>query len=215
MSLLGRYMHHVSRTHNNNNNNMMTIATTCTLMSKRKFFPMPTNWYSWLRDIFNKKDTDRLKKIGPDRACGEWIVRNGGRVKFLNHSSYTEKYGFLPQGDRNTGHKVVAVDAMGVEITERGLDHLEGLTELEMLKLNGCTQIYSLRCLKHVSNTIKYLDIGNCTNITDISPALQCSSLEVMVLTNSLHTKDRHTQIDNMKNGLPKCKIVDETVDTT
>ena len=40
-------------------------------------------------------------------------------------------------------------------------------------------------------------------------------ALEVMVITNSLHTKDRHTQIDNMKNELPKCKIVDETVDTT
>ena len=49
----------------------------------------------WIIDGFNLVDKSRVKEVGPDRAAAEWIVRNGGKIKFDNLSDVFSDYNAL------------------------------------------------------------------------------------------------------------------------
>lgn len=41
-------------------------------------------------------DDDRIKEIGPNLACAEWLMKNGGRVKWKGCKEYVSHYDCLP-----------------------------------------------------------------------------------------------------------------------
>ena len=55
------------------------------------------------------------------RAAAEWIVRNGGKVKFSNSITWLSNYVTLPYGRQL---QVTAIDGSGVALTSSGLQHL-------------------------------------------------------------------------------------------
>merc|ERR1712080_46948 len=166
------------------------------------------SFYNWLIDVFNRRDESRLKEIGPDRAAAEWIIRNGGKIKFASSHSWMENYASLPGGSRDTGHRLVGIDAQGVSLTNIGLMHLEGLTQLQDLNLSSCQHISDLGYLKVVSESLQHLNIGNCPSICDVSPLVNLINLRSLVLTGTLGGDKRQEVIDNLTKRLPDCNIV-------
>lgn len=80
--------------------------------------------YYWLKVVFNKVDESRLKAYGPDRVCSEWLIRNGGKVKFLDSKDYSSDYDEL---QRYQGVRYIdEVDATEAAITHHGFDHFIG-----------------------------------------------------------------------------------------
>ncbi|XP_065682196.1 ATP synthase subunit s, mitochondrial isoform X2 [Hydra vulgaris] len=123
-------------------------------------------FYSWLIEVFNSPNEERIKQFGPDRAAAEWIIRNGGKVKFESHITWSTSYSTLS----NSCTKLVAIDGSNIALTSNGLRHLKGLNYLTDLLLRKCHNITFLDSLEEVSASLKHLDISYCESITDISP---------------------------------------------
>lgn len=41
-------------------------------------------------------DDDRIKEIGPDLACAEWLMKNGAKVRWKGCKEYVHHYDCLP-----------------------------------------------------------------------------------------------------------------------
>lgn len=41
----------------------------------------------------------RIDEIGPDRACAEWLMRNGALVKWKGQNAFLTSYDNLPRDD--------------------------------------------------------------------------------------------------------------------
>lgn len=44
----------------------------------------------------SRVDDKRIAEVGPDRACAEWLMRNGAFVKWTNDSEFLKDYNLLP-----------------------------------------------------------------------------------------------------------------------
>nr|CAD7567203.1 unnamed protein product [Timema californicum] len=66
-------------------------------------------------------DSDRIKEVGPDRACAEWLMKNGAFVKWENESDFLKNYDCLPPEDDR--RHIVEVDATEASITYLGFAH--------------------------------------------------------------------------------------------
>lgn len=72
--------------------------------------------------MFNKPDPDRIQKLGPDRACAEWVLRNGGRVVWADGKT-TADYNLLPSEEQKVP-KISEIDATDSGISHYGFPHL-------------------------------------------------------------------------------------------
>lgn len=71
---------------------------------------------------FHRVDESRIKDVGPDRACAEWLLRCGALVKWRNMESWTKDYNSLPvSGGRLL--KVEEIDATDSAIMHIGFPH--------------------------------------------------------------------------------------------
>merc|ERR1712048_418913 len=101
-----------------------------------------SGWMTWLNNIFNKRDMERLREVGPDRAAAEWVIRNGGCVQFKNSVGWQQDMQMVNMLGRKS--PLVAIDALGNSITESGLDHLMGLEHLHTVNFNGCRYLHTM-----------------------------------------------------------------------
>lgn len=72
--------------------------------------------------MFNKPDPDRIKALGPDRACAEWVLRNGGKVVWADGHKLGD-YNLLPP-DNQKVPKIVEIDGTESSISHYGFPHL-------------------------------------------------------------------------------------------
>ncbi|XP_057316275.1 ATP synthase subunit s, mitochondrial-like [Hydractinia symbiolongicarpus] len=180
--------------------NGLLKSTASSLLSRRLF-------YSWLIEVFNTKDVQRVKKVGPDRAASEWILRNGGKVKFSSSITWISNYG----GSGGGSMELVGIDANGVALTNSGLQHLVGLKYLRYLSLHGCKHITDLEHLTEVADTLEYLDIGNCTGLSDVTPVGSLLKLQTLIMTGTLGGIKRKEVLKTLHQKLPSCNIIDDT----
>ena len=78
-----------------------------------------------------------LDEVGPDRACAEWLLKNGAAVKWATSERYLKDYNALPlSGIREL--KIQEVDATDAAIMEIGFPYFNGLEHFEKLVLKNC-----------------------------------------------------------------------------
>ena len=70
----------------------------------------------------SRVDHARVKEVGADRAAAEWVLRNGGKVKFIVFKNWTTDYNRIPAESAS----VEAIDVSGVHVMDIGLEHLGG-----------------------------------------------------------------------------------------
>lgn len=75
--------------------------------------------------MFNKPDPDRIKLLGPDRACAEWVLRNGGKVVWTNGIECSD-YNLLPPENQKQ-LQVAELDGTDSGISHYGFPHLSKL----------------------------------------------------------------------------------------
>lgn len=64
----------------------------------------------------------RIKEVGPDIACAEWLLRNGASVKWKNSTTYSNDYNSLVSNVDMT-KKIHGVDATDSGISHDGFPH--------------------------------------------------------------------------------------------
>lgn len=73
-------------------------------------------------------DHKRIEEVGPDRACAEWLLKNGAAVKWKEDGAYLADYNALPDLEQPRKH-IQAVDATNSAISHIGFPHFSESTD--------------------------------------------------------------------------------------
>lgn len=80
------------------------------------------NFWEYVNMMFNKPDPKRIELVGPDRACAEWVLRNGGKVVWADGKTLAD-YNILPPEDKGVPN-VMEIDGTDSSISHYGFAHL-------------------------------------------------------------------------------------------
>ena len=58
------------------------------------------------------------------RAAAEWILRNGGSVRFAGFEKPIQDYNILPMGPKTNNYHLEVINARNISLTDNGLEHL-------------------------------------------------------------------------------------------
>lgn len=167
------------------------------------------NFYVWLNKVFNARDEQRLKLFGPDRTCAEWILRNGGIVKFVNEDVYTVNYNNLPP----EGYPVFLqeVDASNSSIAHYGFNHFDNCKYLNKFIMNNCSYILddAIPNLRYLQNSLVSLQISSCLNITDngLKSMPTMNKLKTLMISNLPYVKNKEEIVKELQRKLNNCHV--------
>lgn len=168
------------------------------------------NFWQWLNIVFNSIDEDRIKLLGPDRTCAEWLLRNGASVKWTTSDEYLKDYNMLPS--ENTSVHIKEVDATDSSISHYGFPHFSGCKHIDKIILHKCTYLENpaLPLLSSIHQSLKYLQVSSCGNITEIglSSLTKLDHLETLIVGDLPYLKDKEGILKKLNEELPKCKIL-------
>ncbi|GJQ65942.1 hypothetical protein Trydic_g4040 [Trypoxylus dichotomus] len=165
--------------------------------------------WQWINIIFNKVDEERRKLVGPDRTCAEWILRNGGQVKWLGNPEYLADYNQLPP--EGTKLHIQEVDATGSSIMHYGFPHFEGCKHIEKIIFHDCGYLYdqALDMMKPIDKTLTNLQVSKCGNITEEGLLYLggLNGLKILLMYDLPYVKDKEKILTALKQKLPNCKV--------
>lgn len=172
------------------------------LLAKRNFF-------AYFRVAFNSVDADRLKEVGPDRLCAEWLLKNGGSVKFAGKNLVSD-YNSLGATDssRRSIEEVHAVDASIMAI---GFDHLKGCKQIKKIELTRCKHLENeaLQKLDVVKDSLTELKVADCFNVSDsgLEALGQLNKLSKLEVSGVPYVEDIDKVRSLLQSKLPGCDI--------
>lgn len=79
------------------------------------------SFWLWLNKMFNQPDADRIKQVGANRACAEWLLRNGAAVKWVGNMGTSKDYNALPTD--GSSPLICEIDASDSSISHYGFEH--------------------------------------------------------------------------------------------
>ncbi|XP_057663886.1 ATP synthase subunit s, mitochondrial isoform X1 [Diorhabda carinulata] len=165
--------------------------------------------FYWINLQFNALDIDRIKKLGPDRTCAEWILRNGGSVKFMNFTEYSSDYNELPPEE--TIVKLKEVDASHTNIMHCGFEHFKGCKYIDTLIFHKCFYVNdeALVSLHYLKSSLKKLKVSCCPSVTDkgVSSLAGLKHLSSLNLCELQSVQKLDETIEKLKSSLPNCKL--------
>ncbi|KAL0269674.1 UNVERIFIED_CONTAM: hypothetical protein PYX00_007324 [Menopon gallinae] len=137
-----------------------------TITNHRNFF-----FWTWFYNLFNSIDHDRLEKIGPDRNCAEWILKNGGSVKFKIQNEIITDYTELPpEASALANDQLIEIYCKGASINDYGFPHFKGCHHISKISFISCKLIGDTgleRLQLYLKNSLRHLVIQSCHTITD------------------------------------------------
>lgn len=123
--------------------------------------------WQYVCQAFNRVDVQRLKAVGPDRMCAEWVLKNGGGVRFREspHVLHSD-YNTLP-AENNKVH-VLEIDATKASIMSIGFEHLKDCNHIQKMILDSCKYLddEAVSKLKYIDKSLVELKIDRCRNIS-------------------------------------------------
>lgn len=165
--------------------------------------------YGFITHAFNAIDEERLKIVGPDRLCAEWILKNGGSIKFTNNDLYTN-YNELPE--ENTTLFIKKIDASYTGINGLGLTHLDGCTQIECIVFHKCDKLENkaINKLEFVKNSLRMLQISSIRSVKDsgLRSISKLIKLEKLICFNLPRVKNMEQVEKELKSALPQCDIM-------
>lgn len=168
--------------------------------------------FYWLTIIFNRVDQERIRSVGPDRACAEWLLRNGASVRWKGFSKHLSDYNSLPVESDETRYYIQAVDATDSAITHVGFPHFVGCRYIDEIKLIRCFYLYNgaLPFLSAVKDTLTTLEIKDCESITDngVRSLKKLTNLKTLKLSGMPYLEDKNLLKKELADALPDCTIV-------
>lgn len=126
--------------------------------------------------------------LGNELAAAHFIVHRGGAVKFHGEKKWIQQDA---DGDYKlprfyeSGKVLEAIDFSGTNIYYEGLVNFRGLQNVQWLSFNNCKNIDDW-CVDRISamfkDTVVYLDLRNCTEITHRGLCALYKMLELKIL---------------------------------
>ncbi|XP_045472210.1 ATP synthase subunit s, mitochondrial-like [Harmonia axyridis] len=160
---------------------------------------------------FNQVDHERKKLVGPDRICAEWILKNGGAIRWLGDKEYITDYNLLPP--ERTKKFLEAMDATNSSISHQGFSHFLGCKNIREVILRNCTYIEdeAIKALEPLQNSLTHLVIEDCPNLTldGLSFILKQKRLKRLILRDFLYIDQNELDKFIQKTSLeiPSCVI--------
>ncbi|XP_063973288.1 ATP synthase subunit s, mitochondrial isoform X2 [Diachasmimorpha longicaudata] len=170
-------------------------------------------FFYWLVVVFNRVDKKRIKEIGPDRACAEWLLRNGAAVKWTNGRTYLKDYNALLQETKvvSRASYIQGVDATDSGISHDGFPHFNGCKYVESMKLVNCLYIgnNALKLLSILKDSLQSLEITNCGNVSNagLEHLKILQNLKTLKLSNLPAVENGALVAEELKKSLPNCQI--------
>ncbi|XP_067948136.1 ATP synthase subunit s, mitochondrial-like [Watersipora subatra] len=172
---------------------------------------IPRRNLQWiLYSAVNKIDKERIKIIGPDLACAEWLVKCGASVKFHGKSKTIEDYNLIG-ATVGPEAKLAEVYAEEATIMSTGFLHFENVKEVQKLRFKSCG-LFDDGCIselvRHCNKSIKDIAIENC-DVTNrglqLIPSFEC--LQRLTLIDLPSVKNVDTVYEDLCKALPGCNI--------
>ncbi|KAK1126984.1 hypothetical protein K0M31_004599 [Melipona bicolor] len=164
-------------------------------------------FFYWLVVVFNRVDAERIKEIGPDRACAEWLLKNGAYVRWKNFSEPLTDYNALPASG---SYYIEAIEANDAGICDVGFPYLEGCKHVKDIKLESCRYINNraMSYLSLVQDSLTNLEIIKCKSVDENG----LRHLKVLKNLKQLKIKGLPAITDSVAHdelvkALPNCKI--------
>ncbi|XP_012267732.2 ATP synthase subunit s, mitochondrial isoform X2 [Athalia rosae] len=167
--------------------------------------------FYWITLMFNNVDTRRVAEVGSDRACAEWLLKNGAAIKWTEGGPLLSDYNALPSLDEPRKH-IQVVDATDSAISHIGFPHFKGCNHINEVKLVNCVYIEdpAIPLLSILKDSLNNLEVNNCANISEkaLNKIDKLSNLKTLKLGNLPLIKDKNKVIENLTKALPNCDIV-------
>lgn len=169
------------------------------------------NVWGYVNIAFNKVDIDRLNIVGPERLCAEWIIKNGGAIRFTGNPKVLVKQYDLLSDNFGFALKIKEIDATDSSIMKLGFEHLKGCKAIDKIILNRCKLLEndSLSELQHVADTLRELHVISCYNMRDDGILLLKSfkNLKSLIIYDLPYVRDLNRVKDELVKEIPQCKI--------
>ncbi|XP_068633980.1 ATP synthase subunit s, mitochondrial isoform X1 [Battus philenor] len=170
------------------------------------------SFWEYVNMMFNKPDPERIKTVGPDRACAEWVLRNGGKVTWADGKKLTD-YNLLPP-EEHKSPKLLEIDGTDSSISHYGFPHLHGCTMLKKIILHENKYIdnRALKGLEYGKEALGFVQVSKCVNVTDsgLKELTALKNLETLILYDLISVKDLQGCKQYLSSELPKCKVLGE-----
>lgn len=163
-----------------------------------------------LDSAFNKVDKKKVRLAGADRVCAEWVLKNGGSIKWKGSDIYLANYNALPTSDF-ASFNVEEIDLTGTDVTDQGFLHLKNLQHVKLININGVKTIQdkSLHHLRYVADTLEHLQVSHCPQITQtgLEQLQNLTNLKKVILYDLPVVKDLDGAISHLKETMPWCQF--------
>ncbi|XP_066261503.1 ATP synthase subunit s, mitochondrial [Euwallacea similis] len=165
--------------------------------------------FHWVNLQFNVVDDNRVRLLGPDRTCAEWILRNGGKVKWVHDEEYVADYNNLPKEEVPV--RLQEIDATGSSVMTNGFEHLKGCKYIGKIILHECHYLENaaLKELHYVKDSLKFLQVSRCGNVTEagLMYLLSLEKLQTLVIFSLPYVEERVKILDTLKKNLKQCTV--------
>lgn len=169
-------------------------------------------FFSYFRIAFNSVDADRLKVVGPDRLCAEWMLKNGGGIRYVgSEDSIITNYNSLPPTS-NRNSIIGEIDGTDSSIMDIGFEHLKGCNHIKKVNLTRCKHIENESMQKlaaYLKDTLEDLSVIDCFNLETVGLLYltELSKLKKLVVSGVPYIKDVQHVKEQLTSALPNCDI--------
>ncbi|XP_075226779.1 ATP synthase subunit s, mitochondrial isoform X2 [Lycorma delicatula] len=155
----------------------------------------------------------RINLVGPDRACAEWLMRNGALIKWTHSNNYIRHYNNLPLNEEDKGNYLLKeVDATNSGIAYFGFQHFVGCKYVDKIKFNKCQYIddRALKLLHILKYSLEDLEINECDDVTveGLKSLKQLEKLRRLKLGELSGVTGLDEAARELKNSLPRCIVI-------
>lgn len=143
--------------------------------------------------------------------CAEWVLKNGGGVRFQSNPVLHTDYNTLP--GENQRLRVSEIDATKSTIMGIGLEHLKDCKSIRKVILDSCKYLDDEAVTKfsYIDQSLEELKIDRCRNISQeglISLIKSVPHLKRLELGRDMPLLENiETVVPVLKNHLPDCEI--------
>uniref|UniRef100_A0A0A9ZJE5 ATP synthase subunit s, mitochondrial n=7 Tax=Lygus hesperus TaxID=30085 RepID=A0A0A9ZJE5_LYGHE len=173
-------------------------------------------FFGALNAIFNSVSPSRIKLVGPDRACAEWLMRNGAHIRWVGQEDFVTHYDNLPLDPEDESvYHIEEIFAKDSSISHHGFPYLRGCTQISRVALIHCTYVND-RCLDslaYIKDSLHNLDIRSCNELTQNGllklGGLGLENLKCLRIGSSskLKQEDLLEVFQSLQQSLPFCRV--------
>ncbi|KAK7027366.1 ATP synthase, H transporting, mitochondrial Fo complex, subunit s (factor B) [Halocaridina rubra] len=156
-------------------------------------------------------DESRIKEVGPDRACAEWLLRCGALVKWQDRESWTTDYNSLPaSGGRSL--KIEEIDATDAAVMHIGFPHFKGCKRIRRIVFHKSHYLEdaALAQLTLLQDSLQELQISSCGNVSadGLRHIKKLKNLEYLLLYDLPEIENKDSMMEELQAALPNCAVV-------